>query len=90
MEISCFFIGKPISMAIRIWESYGWSAELVLQTLKEKCLIKMMWHYSKEFDDKEISFKMHDHLHDLGRELASEFSPHQLWCPQTFGLFLPP
>ncbi|XP_057871803.2 disease resistance protein Roq1 [Cryptomeria japonica] len=82
VDIACFFIGKPVSMAIRIWEAYGWSAEFALQTLKDKCLVEMVWCYSKEFDDEELSFRMHDNLRDLGRELEGEMSPHRLWRPQ--------
>lgn len=83
-DIACFFIGKPLCMARRIWEGSGWSAEFAIQTLKDKCLIEIVWCYSKEFDDNKLCFRMHDHLRDLGRELADELGPLRLWHPKHF------
>ncbi|GLJ33728.1 hypothetical protein SUGI_0678050 [Cryptomeria japonica] len=71
-------------MARRIWEGSGWSAEFAIQTLKDKCLIEIVWCYSKEFDDNKLCFRMHDHLRDLGRELADELGPLRLWHPKHF------
>ncbi|XP_057846603.2 disease resistance protein RPV1-like [Cryptomeria japonica] len=81
-DIACFFIGKPLCMARRIWEGSGWSAEFAIQTLKDKCLIEIVWCYSKEFDDNKLCFRMHDHLRDLGRELADELGALRLWHPK--------
>ncbi|KAH9288621.1 hypothetical protein KI387_032738 [Taxus chinensis] len=83
MDIACFFIGKPKSMAIRIWKALGWSGELGLQTLKDKCLVEVVWSHREEFDDDKLVFRMQNHLHDLGREMADNLSPpHRWWRPE--------
>ncbi|XP_059064140.1 disease resistance protein Roq1-like [Cryptomeria japonica] len=87
MDIACFFIGKEKCMAMRIWEASGWRAEHAIQTLKDKCLIEMVEcqiHDQKdeEYGDK-LQFRMHDHLRDLGREMADELGTHhRLWHPK--------
>ncbi|KAH9317337.1 hypothetical protein KI387_019106 [Taxus chinensis] len=86
MDIACFFVNKSSHMALRIWEGSGWSAEHTIQTLKDKCLIEVRvgrtyWH---GFDSGNIPLLgMHDHIRDLGREMADELSsPRRLWRPQ--------
>eukprot|EP01018_Ginkgo_biloba_P021960 Gb_23826 [translate_table: standard] len=75
LDIACFFIGKEKSMAIRIWDGSGWSGLHGLQTLERKCLVEL---------DSGNCLRMHDHLRDLGREIArNEKHPHRLSYPQA-------
>ncbi|XP_057817721.1 disease resistance protein L6-like [Cryptomeria japonica] len=67
LDIACFF-NKEIrylvkNVAMSIWKVAGWSAELAIQTLQEKCLLEL---------GKDDEFLMHDHLRDLGRQLADD------------------
>nr|ACN40032.1 unknown [Picea sitchensis] len=65
LDIACFFIGENRD-TIRIWD--GW---LNLENLKNRCLVEV---------DSENCLRMHDHLRDLGRDLAenSEY-PRRIW-----------
>ncbi|KAH9289012.1 hypothetical protein KI387_033129 [Taxus chinensis] len=99
MDIACFFIGKLKSTAIRIWEGSGWKAEHALQTLKDKCLVVEFEAEMIYWEDKwlmmnkpHLALGMHDHIRDLGRELAAERSRpvacgapkiSNLWCFHT-------
>ncbi|GLJ51686.1 hypothetical protein SUGI_1098410 [Cryptomeria japonica] len=95
MDIACFFIDKSVTKAMIIWKGSGWNAHYALETLKEKCLVEEVeirylnrlewkWEYSS---DGSI-LRMHDHLRDLGREMALELgSPHRLWRPQDLKSF---
>eukprot|EP01018_Ginkgo_biloba_P022184 Gb_02462 [translate_table: standard] len=69
LDIACFFLGEDRDMAIRIWDGSGWSGLVGLQTLVHKCLV--------EVDDRN-QLKMHDHLRDLGRDIADQESPTQV------------
>ncbi|GLJ57083.1 hypothetical protein SUGI_1293690 [Cryptomeria japonica] len=82
MDIACFFVGKPKSIAERVWEGSGWDAQSTMQTLKEKCLVEEK--VIENFNTYEGAvLRMHNHLRDLGREMAHEHSPpHRLWRPQ--------
>ncbi|GLJ33674.1 hypothetical protein SUGI_0676750 [Cryptomeria japonica] len=84
MDIACFFLGKPKCMAERICEISGWDAQNALHTLKDKCLLEEEEEKTSYVNSEvEIVLRMHDHLRDLGREMALEFSPpHRLWRPQ--------
>ncbi|XP_057813978.2 disease resistance protein Roq1-like [Cryptomeria japonica] len=63
-------------IAIRVWKASGWSAENGLQVLKDKCLVE-------EIEDHIPLLRMHDHLRDLGRQMANELSePRRLWRPR--------
>ncbi|XP_057836186.1 disease resistance protein L6 isoform X2 [Cryptomeria japonica] len=88
LDIACFFIGQCKSIGIRIWKGSGWNAEHTIQTLKDKCLLEIERspRVVHRFDDPFI-FKMHDHLRDLGREMAIEMTnqdsfPLRLWRPR--------
>lgn len=82
MDIACFFIGKPNSIAERVWEGSGWNAQYALETLKDKCLVEETEILSLNVHD-EFVLRMHDHLRDLGREMALELRPyHCLWDPK--------
>ncbi|GLJ57081.1 hypothetical protein SUGI_1293520 [Cryptomeria japonica] len=72
-------VGKPKSIAERVWEGSGWNPQHALETLKDKCLLERQEILKYEGP----VLRMHDHLRDLGREMAIEFSPpHRLWRPQ--------
>lgn len=69
LDIACFFIGYDKDTAIRIWDSVGF------RNLQNKCLLEV---------DNENKIKMHDHLRDLGRNIAEERSmPARLWRSTT-------
>ncbi|GLJ33617.1 hypothetical protein SUGI_0675860 [Cryptomeria japonica] len=85
IDVACFFIGELTTDAIRVWEGSGWSAQHALRRLKNKCLVEEMkdynfrWH--SEYSIVEmLVLRMHDHLRDLGREMADESThPSRLW-----------
>eukprot|EP01018_Ginkgo_biloba_P023528 Gb_26264 [translate_table: standard] len=73
MDIACFLLGEDKNMAIRIWDGTDCSGLVGLQTLQRKCLVELE-------DDKYL--KMHDHLWDLGRDMAGEDPlTRRLWRP---------
>ncbi|GLJ33403.1 hypothetical protein SUGI_0672260 [Cryptomeria japonica] len=81
MDIACFFIGKPKAMAINIWEGCRWKAQQALQNLERKSLVHIAESdlAGYEFDDKLV-LKMHDHVRDLGRQMADNQSfPRRNW-----------
>ncbi|GLJ05877.1 hypothetical protein SUGI_0027090 [Cryptomeria japonica] len=95
MDIACFFIGKLVSIGVRIWKGSGWNTEHTIQTLKDKCLLEIrrgkpmvgIGNGMCEFQyDGPSVFQMHDLLRDLGREMAREIdahaSPLRLWRPR--------
>ncbi|GLJ23730.1 hypothetical protein SUGI_0449780 [Cryptomeria japonica] len=77
IDIACLFNKKEIQyiirIAISIWNGSSWSAEHAVQTLQDKCLV--------EVTVKQPHFQMHDHLRDLGRQMADELGPPRLWRP---------
>ncbi|GLJ58482.1 hypothetical protein SUGI_1453070 [Cryptomeria japonica] len=82
MDIACFFIGEAKSIAERLLKGSGWNAQHALATLKNKCLVEEFKLRSRK-GEVTIGLRMHDHLRDLGREMALELSPpHRLWRPQ--------
>ncbi|GLJ33158.1 hypothetical protein SUGI_0667460 [Cryptomeria japonica] len=80
LDIACLFNKKRKrnlkSNAITIWKASGWSAEHAVQTLQDRCLLEV-----SGTDDFQY-FEMHDHLRDLGRQIADELSPPRLWRPE--------
>jgi hypothetical protein len=77
LDIACFFIGEDRDFAIRIWNRSGSKGSLGFENLQNKCLVEV---------DSENRVRMHDHLRDLGRDLAQESST-PLLCRQTDDLF---
>jgi hypothetical protein len=63
LDIACYFIGEDRDMAIRIWDGSGWRGLVGLLNLENKCLVEL---------DRENRIQMHDHLRDLGREIADQ------------------
>ncbi|KAH9289390.1 hypothetical protein KI387_033507 [Taxus chinensis] len=72
LDIACFFIGEKKSLAIAVWDGSGWSGVHSWETLMNKCLVEL---------DQKNRIRMHDHLRDLGREIAVENSPYRFWSP---------
>ncbi|XP_059063265.1 disease resistance protein Roq1 isoform X2 [Cryptomeria japonica] len=91
IDIACLFNKKWISInnVILIWEASGWNAKLAVQTLQDKCLVQVENHnhfYNgppnlKMLRDDFQIFEMHDHIRDLGRQMADEMGPPRLWRP---------
>ncbi|XP_057825182.1 TMV resistance protein N isoform X2 [Cryptomeria japonica] len=73
LDTACFFIGEKKTSAIAAWDGSGWSGQHSCERLLNKCFI--------ELDDDDC-IRMHDHLRDLGREIANHQSPHRLWSTQ--------
>ncbi|XP_057853108.2 disease resistance protein RPV1-like [Cryptomeria japonica] len=72
LDVACFFIGKNKMIAIAVWEGSGWSGLWGWERLVNKCLVEFV---------HENEIRMHDHLRELGRDIASTLSPHRLWSP---------
>ncbi|GLJ10176.1 hypothetical protein SUGI_0123440 [Cryptomeria japonica] len=80
LDVACFFIGEDKNRAIAVWDGSGWNGMEGLRTLVNKCLVELV--EEKGNDWTEIRIRMHDHLRDMGREIASTHSPCRLWCSQ--------
>ncbi|KAH9288618.1 hypothetical protein KI387_032735, partial [Taxus chinensis] len=88
LDIACFFIGKSKSMATKILKGSGWSPELELQNLKDKCLVEEGYEVGYVYG--KVVLRMHDNLRDLGREIADDLShPRRLWHPQFLKSLVP-
>eukprot|EP00253_Pinus_taeda_P030869 PITA_30869 len=74
LDVACFFIGENRDTAIRRWNGSGWDGWLGLRNLENRCLI--------EIDRKEC-IRMHDHLRDLGRDVAEKEHPLRLSRPNV-------
>ncbi|GLJ33641.1 hypothetical protein SUGI_0676310 [Cryptomeria japonica] len=79
LDTACFFIGEKKSSAIAVWDGSGWSGLHSWGKLLNKCLVEL---------DDDDRIKMHDHLRDLGREIANNQSPFRLWSPQLIDQFI--
>ncbi|KAH9289193.1 hypothetical protein KI387_033310, partial [Taxus chinensis] len=73
LDVACFFIGEKKSLAIAVWDGSGWSGLCGWEKLFSKCLVEV---------DEEDCITMHDHLRDLGREIAMTHSPSRLFSPR--------
>ncbi|XP_057854623.2 disease resistance protein RPV1 [Cryptomeria japonica] len=72
LDIACFLIGKDNRSAIAVWEESGWNGLYGWNRLVNKCFVDL---------DDANRITMHDHLRDLGREIANTQSPFRLWSP---------
>ncbi|XP_057852036.2 TMV resistance protein N isoform X1 [Cryptomeria japonica] len=72
LDIACFFIGEEKSTVLDVWDGSRWNGLHSWEKLFNKCLV--------ELDDGE-RIKMHNHLRDLGREIANQQSPYRIWFP---------
>ncbi|XP_057839989.2 disease resistance protein RUN1 isoform X2 [Cryptomeria japonica] len=70
MDVACFLIGRKKSWAIEVWDESGWNGLYGWETLFNKCLVNV---------DMEDNIIMHDHLRDLGRQLAGRHPPFRVW-----------
>ncbi|KAH9305934.1 hypothetical protein KI387_010338 [Taxus chinensis] len=70
IDIACFLIGERISLAIAIWDGFDLNGRDSWETLVNKCLVDL---------DQNNCITMHDHLRDLGRDLAHTHSQSRLW-----------
>jgi hypothetical protein len=68
LDIACFFIGEDRDMTVKIWDN----GLCGFRNIQDRCLVEVN-------SEKEI--KMHDHLRDLGREIADASLPRRLWRP---------
>eukprot|EP00253_Pinus_taeda_P035438 PITA_35438 len=75
LDIACFFIGEDRDMAIRIWDGSGWNGLWGFQSIQNKCLVELT---------SEKRIKMHDHLRDMGRDIAESLLPRRLWRPTDY------
>ncbi|XP_057830631.1 disease resistance protein L6 isoform X2 [Cryptomeria japonica] len=71
LDAACLFIGHRKSVAIVAWDA-EWDGLLGWDALFNKCLVEV---------DQNGLIRMHDHLRDLGREIANGQSPYRLWSP---------
>ncbi|GLJ10177.1 hypothetical protein SUGI_0123460 [Cryptomeria japonica] len=78
LDVACFLIGEKKHTAIAVWDGSGWNGLYGLQTLVNNGLVELV---DEELIDGEQRIKMHDHLRDLGREIANRQWPHRLWSP---------
>jgi len=70
LDIACFFINQNRDAAISTWNGSGWRAKRGFLNLQDKSLVEV---------DGENRIHMHDHLRDLGRQVAASSSPLRLW-----------
>eukprot|EP01018_Ginkgo_biloba_P038749 Gb_03483 [translate_table: standard] len=61
LDVACFFIGSEKDKALSIWEASGWCANLAIQNLQCKSLIKVT---------PDGLLCMHDILRDMGRRIV--------------------
>ncbi|XP_059075569.1 disease resistance protein RPV1 isoform X2 [Cryptomeria japonica] len=76
LDVACFFIGWKRSSAIAVWDGSHWDGLHGLQRLVNKCIVELYEERST------IRIRMHEHLRDLGREIANQQSPYRLWSKQ--------
>ena len=75
LDVACFFIGNYKDTVIRIWGRQGGRG---FQTLLDKCLVEEEVHRGIKI------IKMHDHIRDVGRDLAKDSKPqHLIWHGKT-------
>eukprot|EP00253_Pinus_taeda_P034129 PITA_34129 len=71
LDIACFFKGENMDKAIKIWNGSGWQGRLGFLNLRSMCLVDV---------DSKNDIQMHDHLRDIGRDIAEDPSlPPRLW-----------
>jgi len=70
LDIACFFIRHNRDTAIRVWDGLELDGWLGFQTLRNRCLVTV---------GTENEIHMHDHLRDLGRDVAETLLPRRLW-----------
>lgn len=86
LDISCFFIGERRDKAINIWEGCGLKgARVAFRSLLNKNLVELEYVVDKVGVGADIVIRMHDHVRDLGRDLANNPSlPRRIWRAEDF------
>lgn len=72
LDIACFFLGSKKDVTVEIWDEPSCKGSSRFQNLESKCLVEV---------DSDNYIHMHDHLRDLGREIARDKLPLRLWHP---------
>ncbi|GLJ33962.1 hypothetical protein SUGI_0683160 [Cryptomeria japonica] len=80
LDTACFFIGRRSSTAIAVWDASKWDGLLGWERLLNKCLAEI---------DEGNRIKMHDHLRDLGRDIANRQTPYRAWFRDQIIKILP-
>ena len=83
LDTACFFRGKDRDTAIRIWDGSDWEGELSFRNLQNRCLLEI---------NHKNEIRMHDHLRDLGRDLAEKEPPdcwRRIWRPTDNLIYQP-
>eukprot|EP00253_Pinus_taeda_P028406 PITA_28406 len=70
LDIACFFIGEDRDRVIRICAGSGGNGLWGFRNLENKCLVEV---------NRANKIRMHDHLRDMGREIADASLPRRLW-----------
>ena len=70
LDIACLFIGENRDTAISIWEGSCWNGRQALRNLQDKSLVEV---------DSRNMIRMHDHLKDLGKDIAAYSSQRRIW-----------
>ncbi|XP_057852039.2 disease resistance protein RPV1 [Cryptomeria japonica] len=73
LDIACFFNGEEKTLVLTVWDASRGNGLQSWERLLNKCLV--------ELDDDGEHIRMHDHLRDLGREIANQRSPYRIWFP---------
>ena len=69
LDIACFSLGEDVDKAMRIWGILG------IRNLQGRCLLEV---------GGENRIQMHDHIRDMGRQIAGERSMPRRFCyPMT-------
>ncbi|GLJ15771.1 hypothetical protein SUGI_0259690 [Cryptomeria japonica] len=75
LDVACFFIREKKSLVTAVWDGKSRSGLHSLERLRNKCLVEL---------DGQNRIRMHNHLRDLGKQIASEHSPHRLFSHDHF------
>eukprot|EP00253_Pinus_taeda_P021676 PITA_21676 len=73
LDIACFFVRYNRDTVMRIWDGTGWKCWLGFHKLQNRHLVRV---------DSENGIQMHDHLQDMGRDIAKDMEgrlPRRLW-----------
>ncbi|GLJ35037.1 hypothetical protein SUGI_0705130 [Cryptomeria japonica] len=71
-DISFFFNGEKLSMAIPIWDASGWNGQRHVQQLRSKSIVEL---------DKENRIRMKRHFINIGKVAAFERKPCRFSLP---------